>query len=53
MQENLPLGFSLHQVSNQPQVVKSSISEFMENLIEAIIIVLVVSLMSLGKRAVT
>ena len=51
MRSNLPLGFSLHQVSNQPQVVKSSIREFMENLIEAIIIVLVVSLMSLGKKS--
>jgi multidrug efflux pump len=51
MQENLPLGFELHQVSNQPEVVKSSISEFMENLIEAIIIVLVVSLMSLGRKS--
>ena len=51
MRSNLPLGFELHQVSNQPQVVKSSIREFMENLIEAIIIVLVVSLMSLGKKS--
>lgn len=51
MQSNLPLGFELHQVSNQPEVVKNSIREFMENLIEAIIIVLVVSLMSLGKKS--
>ena len=51
MQENLPLGFELHQVSNQPEVVQNSIHEFMASLVEAIIIVLVVSLMSLGRKS--
>ncbi|WP_444353629.1 efflux RND transporter permease subunit, partial [Phascolarctobacterium succinatutens] len=38
-------------VANQPEVVKKSISEFSESLYEAIIIVLVVSLMTLGRRS--
>ncbi len=50
VREDLPLGFELHQVLNQPQVVKDSIREFMESLLEAIIIVLVVSLLTLGRQ---
>ena len=51
IKKELPLGFELDQVLNQPQVVKNSIDEFMEGLFEAIIIVLVVSLMSLGRES--
>ena len=51
IRKDLPLGFELNQVLNQPQVVKNSISEFMESLIEAIMIVLVVSLMTLGRQS--
>ena len=51
IRKDLPLGFELNQVLNQPQVVKNSISEFMESLIEAILIVLVVSLMTLGRQS--
>ena len=40
----------IHQVSDQPQVVKNSISDFVNTLREAIIIVLVVSFLSLGFR---
>ena len=47
IQKELPLGLELNQVANQPEVVKKSISEFSESLYEAIIIVLVVSLMTL------
>lgn len=47
----LPLGFELNQVLNQPQVVKNSINEFMESLLEAIAIVLVVSLLTLGRQS--
>lgn len=47
----LPLGLELHQVANQPEVVKSSISEFSQSLYEAIIIVLAVSLFTLGRRS--
>ena len=51
LQTELPLGLELNQVANQPEVVKNSISEFSESLWEAIIIVLVVSLMTLGRRS--
>ena len=50
IQQELPLGLELHQVSNQPQVVEESIGEFVETLILAIVIVLGVSFMSLGVR---
>ena len=51
IQNELPLGLELNQVANQPEVVKRSISEFSESLYEAIIIVLAVSLFSLGRRS--
>ena len=51
IRRELPLGFELNQVLNQPQVVKNSINEFMESLIEAILIVLAVSLMTLGRQS--
>lgn len=51
LQKTLPLGFELHQVLNQPQVVKNAISEFTKSLVEAILIVLVVSLMTLGRQS--
>ncbi len=51
IQKELPLGLELNQVANQPEVVKNSISEFSESLYEAILIVLVVSLMTLGRRS--
>lgn len=50
IENRLPLGFELHQVANQPEVVKNSIDEFTQSLKEAVIIVLAVSLFSLGKR---
>ena len=51
IKKDLPLGLELSQVSNQPKVVESSISEFVESLREAIIIVLAVSFLSLGMRS--
>ena len=51
IRKELPLGFELNQVLNQPKVVKDSINEFMESLVEAILIVLVVSLMTLGRQS--
>ena len=51
LQKNMPLGFELHMVSDQPQVVKNAIGEFMEGLVEAIAIVLVMSLLSLGRKS--
>lgn len=50
IQSELPLGLELQQVSDQPQVVKESIGEFVETLILAIVIVLAVSFASLGLR---
>ena len=50
IQSELPLGLELHQVSDQPAVVKKSIGEFVETLILAIVIVLGVSFASLGLR---
>lgn len=51
IQKELPLGLELGQIANQPEVVKSSIAEFSESLWEAIIIVLGVSLFTLGRRS--
>lgn len=48
--KDLPLGLELNQVSNQPKVVKDSIGEFVRTLLEAIVIVLIVSFLSLGVR---
>lgn len=50
LQQALPLGLELHQVSNQPAVVKDSINEFIKTLSEAIAIVLIISFISLGVR---
>ena len=50
IQGELPLGFEFNQVANQPQVVQNSINEFVKSLMEAVVIVLVVSLMSLGRQ---
>lgn len=47
---DLPAGMEIHQVSDQPQVVKDSISDFVNTLREAIIIVMIVSFLSLGFR---
>lgn len=51
IQKELPLGLELNQVANQPEVVKNSISEFSQSLYEAILIVLAVSLFTLGRRS--
>jgi multidrug efflux pump len=51
IRKNLPPGIEIHQISNQPGVVKKSIGEFMRALLEALAIVLVVSFLSLGLRA--
>ena len=44
----LPVGIELERVSNQPQAVTESVSEFIHTLIEAVIIVLAVSFLALG-----
>ena len=49
-QKALPAGLEIHQVSDQPQVVEDSITEFTGSLRDAVIIVLAVSFLSLGIR---
>ena len=50
LKTTIPAGLSLDQVSNQPHIVKESISDFSQSLFEAIAIVLLVSFASLGIR---
>ena len=50
IQSTLPVGLDLVQYSNQPSAVAKSIREFARTLTEAIVIVLAVSLFSLGLR---
>ena len=51
LKADLPVGIEFEQVSDQPSVVKDSVSEFMRSLLEAVAIVLAVSFLSLGARA--
>jgi len=48
VQGELPLGITLSRVQDQPQAVSRSVGEFVKVLIEAILIVLAVSFISLG-----
>jgi multidrug efflux pump subunit AcrB len=50
IKENLPLGFEISRVADQPQVVDESVFEFVRSFVEALIIVLAVSFLSLGWR---
>ena len=50
IRKDLPVGIEVHQYSNQPEVVKRSVDEFMRTLFEAVLIVLAVSFFSLGFR---
>jgi len=44
----LPVGIELQRVSNQPEIVASSVNEFLKVLAEAVLIVLAVSFVALG-----
>ncbi len=48
---SMPVGVSVDQISNQPEVVHEAIGEFSQALMEALVIVLVVSLLSIGWRS--
>ncbi|MGJ7916749.1 efflux RND transporter permease subunit [Massilia sp. LXY-6] len=48
IRSQLPVGIELERVSNQPAAVTASVSEFMHTLVEAVVIVLVVSFLALG-----
>ncbi|NOT14359.1 MAG: efflux RND transporter permease subunit [Methylotenera sp.] len=50
IQQQLPVGLSLNTVTSQPKLVASSVNDFVKSLIEALVIVLGVSLLSLGLR---
>ncbi len=50
LQQELPAGMQLDNVSDQPAAVKTSVGEFVKVLVEALAIVLLVSFFSLGLR---
>ena len=50
VQANLPVGLEVAQIADQPNVVEHSVGEFMKSLAEALGIVILVSLVSLGWR---
>ena len=50
IQKNLPVGMQLRKVSDQPAAVKTGVGEFIQVLVEALAIVLLVSFFSLGVR---
>lgn len=50
IRENLPLGYEVDRVADQPQVVDESVNEFLRSFAEALVIVLGVSFLSLGWR---
>jgi len=47
---DLPVGFDIDQVADQPHVVEQSVGEFLRVFVEALAIVLLVSFLSLGWR---
>lgn len=51
IKKELPVGLEISPVASQPKVVESSIDEFVESLVEAVIIVLIISFLSLGMRS--
>ncbi len=53
LKQDLPVGIDVHVVSDQPQIVKTSLNLFVTTLGEAIFIVLAVSFLSLGWRTGT
>lgn len=50
IREQLPLGVSIGNIAFQPHVVEESVGEFIKSFVEALLIVLVVSFLSLGFR---
>lgn len=51
LKADMPVGIEVQKVADQPTVVQRSISEFMQVLLEAVVIVLGVSFLSLGLRS--
>jgi multidrug efflux pump subunit AcrB len=50
IEKNLPLGFKISRAADQPEVVDEAVFEFIRSFIEALVIVLAVSFLSLGWR---
>jgi multidrug efflux pump len=50
VQESLPIGLNFETVTSQPTIVANSVNDFVKSLVEALVIVLGVSLLSLGWR---
>ena len=53
LKRDLPAGIAVHVVSDQPEIVRTSVRLFLQSLGEAIVIVLAVSFLSLGWRTGT
>lgn len=51
LEQDLPIGVSVDQIANQPEVVTEAVGEFTKALTEALVIVLIVSLLSIGWRS--
>ncbi len=50
IQQSLPVGLKFETVTSQPKIVARSVNDFVHSLVEALVIVLGVSLLSLGLR---
>jgi len=51
IESKLPVGVDVHKVSDQPELVADAVWSFVRALIEAVVIVMVVSFISVGMRA--
>lgn len=51
IEAKLPIGVGVHLVSDQPKIVEEAVGGFTKALVEAVVIVLLVSFVSLGLRA--
>jgi len=51
IRSHLPKGMEIHQVADQPRVVRQATTQFMRSLLEALVIVIAISFVSLGWRA--
>ena len=51
IEAKLPIGVGIHLVSDQPKIVEEAVGGFTKALVEAVVIVLAVSFISLGLRA--
>lgn len=50
LQQSLPVGLSIHRVTSMPDRVQNAVGEFLHTVGEAVVIVLLVSLLTLGLR---